>query len=143
MLFIFIIFVFISSSTSFIKNSNFKLKNHQLYQTDKQEENDVALTESMRKARICESNGLSPGAGLATADEQSDAAYADLINTSIDQRQISELSEDDLKQLERGGKMWEKGSISTTKKGFFGDALELFKALSGGAHIEKNKFGET
>ena len=30
------------------------------------------------------------GGGLATADEQSDAAYADLINTSIDQRGKSE-----------------------------------------------------
>lgn len=105
---------------------------------------DVKLTESMKNARECESKGLSPGAGLATADEQSDAAYADLINTSIDQRGIDELSEDELKRLEKGGKMWEKGSKSNEPKtGFLGEVVELFKALNGGAHIEKNKFGET
>jgi hypothetical protein len=36
---------------------------------------------------------FSPGAGLQTADEQADAAYADLINTTMDQRGIDELSE--------------------------------------------------
>lgn len=102
------------------------------------------LVESMEKARQCANKGLSPGAGLATADEQSDAAYADLINTSMDQRGIRSLSEDDLAALEQGGKMWEKGSKDRENKlGLFGDLANLLGALSGGAHIEKNKYGET
>lgn len=111
---------------------------------DGKSDEDIKLSNSMKQARECETKGLSPGGGLATAEEQSDAAYADLINTSIDQRGIDALSEDELKNLERGGQMWEKGSKSKEpKSGFFGEVVELFKALNGGAHIEKDKFGET
>ena len=99
---------------------------------------------AMAAARQCAAKGLSPGAGLETADEQSDAAYADLINTSIDQRGI-ELSQKDLKELNKGGKMWEKGATTGDKRklGLLSDLGNVFKALSGGAHIEKNQFGET
>lgn len=104
---------------------------------------DVAATaQAMTNARNCESAGLSPGAGLATADEQADAAYADLINTSMDQRGL-ELSEDDIKALTKGGKMWESGSTTERTQGLFGNLKNVFTALSGGAHIEKNEFGET
>lgn len=96
----------------------------------------------MLDARKCESSRLSPGAGLPTADEQSDAAYADLINTSIDQRKL-DISDDEVKKLEKGSTMWEKASKNNPKMGILGAAGELFKALSGGAHIEKNIFGET
>ena len=51
-----------------------------------------SIREAMKNARKSNSQGLSPGAQLLTADEQSDAAYADLINTSMDQRGIDELS---------------------------------------------------
>lgn len=44
------------------------------------------LKKAMLNARKNLESNSSPGAGLATADEQSDAAYADLINTSMDQR---------------------------------------------------------
>lgn len=48
---------------------------------------DVLRTaQAMKDARDSLKNKLSPGADLSTADEQSDAAYADLINTSMDQR---------------------------------------------------------
>ena len=103
-----------------------------------------ATAKAMAAARQCAAKGLSPGAGLETADEQSDAAYADLINTSVDQRGI-ELSKNDLKELNKGGKMWEKGATTGDKRklGLLSDLGNVFKALSGGAHIEKNKFGET
>jgi hypothetical protein len=104
---------------------------------------DPQLTEAMQNARDCASSGLSPGAGLATADEQADAAYADLINTSMDQRAIDELSLDDVKALQKGGKMWEKDAKQVNKLGLVGDVMKLFGALAGGAHIEKNEFGET
>lgn len=39
---------------------------------------------------------------------------------------------------------WEKEAKTTVNKlGLFGDIMNALKALSGGAHIEKNKFGET
>lgn len=75
--------------------------------------------------------------------DAADAAYADLINTSIDQRGI-DLSDDDLKELNKGGKMWEKGATtSESKMGLLSDLSNVWKALAGGAHIEKNKYGET
>ena len=98
---------------------------------------------AMEAARVCAAKGLSPGAGLATADEQAEAAYADLINTTVDQRGLS-LTEDELKDLNKGGKMWEKGATTTVRKGgLLNDMSNLWKALAGGAHIEKNEFGET
>ena len=45
-----------------------------------------SIVRAMKNARDNEGRGTSPGAGLPTADEQADAAYADLINTSMDQR---------------------------------------------------------
>ena len=87
----------------------------------------------MQNARTSASKGLSPGAQLLTADEQSDAAYADLINTSMDQRGIEELTEDDLELLNKGGYMWEEGSKSKqNKNGVLGDLFNVLKAFSGG-----------
>ena len=124
---------------SFIRNKKFI----KFYCSDDKIKSPVSsLTKSMLDARNCESSRMSPGAGLPTADEQSDAAYADLINTSIDQRKL-DISSEEIKNLEKGGTMWEKSSRNSPKMGIFGAAGELFKALSGGAHIEKNKFGET
>ena len=40
--------------------------------------------------------------------------------------------------------MWESGSTEKeNKKGLVGDLFNVFKAFSGGAHITKNKYGET
>lgn len=103
--------------------------------------------ESMRsgieKAKEIAEAGLSPGAGL-DAFESADAAYADLILTSSTQRELN-LNEDDLRDLERGGRMWEEGSKTrTSKKGsIIGDIFNALSALSGGAHIVKDKNGET
>ena len=102
------------------------------------------LVKALNNARNSTIQGLSPGADLLTADEQSDAAYADLINTSMDQRGIKELTDKDLIALELGGKMWEVESKSkTNKKGLIGDIFNVIKAVSGGAQIVKNKYGET
>ena len=50
----------------------------------------------------------------------------------------------ELESLEKGGTMWEAGSKEKqNKKGLLGDIFNVLKAFSGGAHIEKNKFGET
>jgi hypothetical protein len=66
-----------------------------------------------------------------------------LINTSIDQRN-STLSKDDISALERGGVMWEPNSTTQKNRfGLVGDLIRVFEALSGGAHIEKNQYGET
>ena len=68
----------------------------------------------------------------------------DLINTSMDQRGVETLTTNELELLNRGSKMWEEGSQSReNKKGIFGDIFNAVKAVSGGAQIEKNKFGET
>lgn len=103
---------------------------------------DASTAKAMAAARECEAAGLSPGAGLATAEEQAEAAYADLINTSMDQRGL-ELSKDDVEALANGGTMWERGSTERRTGGLLGNLLNVFGALIGGAHIEKNEFGET
>jgi len=87
---------------------------------------------------------LSPGANLPSAEEQADAAFADLIIASMDQQGIKELSDDDLIAIARGGSMWEESSTNRRNQlGFLGDLTNALFALFGGAHIEKNKYGET
>ena len=61
----------------------------------------------------------------------------------MDQQGISELSDEQLKLLTKGGKMWEDGSTNKKRGGLFDDLKNVFQALAGGAHIEKNQFGET
>ena len=39
--------------------------------------------------------------------------------------------------------MWEDGSTSQKDKGLLSKITNLFGALAGGAHIEKNEYGET
>ena len=103
-----------------------------------------SIKKAMDNARKSSMGGVSPGAQCLSADEQSDAAYADLINTSMDQRGIDNLSEEELELLEQGGRMWEDGSKEKkNKNGALGDIFNALKALSGGAHIEKNEYGET
>eukprot|EP00597_Dinobryon_sp_UTEXLB2267_P006830 CAMPEP_0170096892 /NCGR_PEP_ID=MMETSP0019_2-20121128/28874_1 /TAXON_ID=98059 /ORGANISM="Dinobryon sp., Strain UTEXLB2267" /LENGTH=98 /DNA_ID=CAMNT_0010319005 /DNA_START=584 /DNA_END=880 /DNA_ORIENTATION=+ len=98
----------------------------------------------MKDARNNLLNKSSPGAGLDTADEQSDAAYADLINTSMDQRGIESLSKEELLALSKGGYMWEKDAkVQKRSFGLLGDLMNVIGAVAGGAQIEKNEFGET
>jgi len=102
------------------------------------------LERALSNARLSIEEGKSPGAGLSSAEEQSAAAYADLINTSMQQRGINSLSLNETTSLERGGRMWEKNSLTEKNKlGLLGDVFSVLKAFVGGAHIEKNKFGET
>ena len=63
----------------------------------------------------------------------------------MDQKGIQELEKTELEALDRGGKMWEKGVKEKDKGrfGIFSDLLNVAEALSGGAHITKNKYGET
>jgi hypothetical protein len=86
----------------------------------------------MENARMNSAKRMSPGAGLPTAEEQAEAAFADMINTSMDQRGIESLSEGELENLSRGGQMWEKGSTTQKRKfGLLGDVMNLFGALAG------------
>lgn len=131
--------------------SSYRLGNHHFiafrlkpFSTEKNSsensENVSDLKAAMDKARMCQSNNLSPGAGLLTADEQSDAAFADLINTSMDQRGEA-LSDEDLERLSKGGKMWEDGA--TTKKnklGVLGDVSNALTALFGGKYFMTQLF---
>jgi len=43
---------------------------------------------------------------ISITDEQADAAYADLINTTMEQRGIENLSSEELDQLDKGGTMY-------------------------------------
>ena len=105
---------------------------------------DGALAESLLRAKECADAGLSPGAGLASADEQSDAAYADLILGSMDQQRIEQLDAARLEELAQGARMWEADAkVRRRSFGVLGDLSNLWAALSGGAHIVKNKYGET
>jgi hypothetical protein len=62
----------------------------------------------------------------------------------MDQRGIENLDEKEVEQLTQGAYMWEKGATKRQNKaGILGDIANLWGALSGGAHIVKNKFGET
>ena len=102
---------------------------------------DKDLNLSMQAARDNAARASSPGAGLDAFDA-ADAAYADLINTSIDQRNIT-LTADQIKALERGGSMWESGAKTQKTGGALGDIANALGALFGGAQIVKNKYGET
>jgi hypothetical protein len=103
------------------------------------------LKKALEQAKVNRDNLMSPGAGVDDAFEAADAAYADLILTSVDNREL-ELGDEDLKDLERGGTMWEDGAkdrVNSKKGGFVGDVFNALSALAGGAHIVKDKNGET
>eukprot|EP00793_Prasinoderma_coloniale_P000749 PRCOL_00003899-RA len=90
-------------------------------------------TRSLQKAKECVDAGVSPGAGLGlSAEEQADAAFADLILTSSD-GDAGALEAGELEELASGGKM----AGAQEKGGIWG----LLGALSGGAHIVRRKDG--
>lgn len=104
------------------------------------EENvDAGIAEAMAAARTCEASGLSPGAGLRDAEAQAEAAFADMINTTVDVTG-EELSGAALSRLAEGGRM-DQESTSKKSAGLLGDIKDLFGALSKGAHIVKQKGG--
>ena len=136
------------------RSSAFKIYSEKWKKFEDDSKIDVNRTvQAMKDARNSLQSNLSPGAGLQTADEQADAAYADLINTSMDQRflinmhcfphsfsncslhkyrGISELSNDELNALTKGGYMWEKNAVSQTRTfGIFGDLINVLKAVAG------------
>lgn len=100
---------------------------------------EVGIAEAMAAARTCEASGLSPGAGLQDAEAQAEAAFADMINTTVDVTG-EELSGAALSRLAQGGKM-DRDSTSRKSAGLLGDIKDLFGALSKGAHIVKQKGG--
>ncbi|CAN0035693.1 unnamed protein product [Ectocarpus sp. 13 AM-2016] len=83
--------------------------------------------------------GTSPGAGLESAFDQADAAFADLIVTSVDDQGVT-LDDEEMQELAQSG-MMDQVSTSKKSKGLFGDMKDVFGALSGGAHIVKREDG--
>jgi hypothetical protein len=95
---------------------------------------DAPLTSALANARASARAGFSPGAGLElTAEEQAAAAYADLVNTSLDADGAT-IDADGVDALRAGGEM-DATSTSRTSGNAVRAALELFDALRGGAHI--------
>mmetsp|Transcript_31982 Transcript_31982/g.80790 ORF Transcript_31982/g.80790 Transcript_31982/m.80790 type:complete len:84 (+) Transcript_31982:547-798(+) len=81
---------------------------------------------------------MSPGAGLSSAEEQAQAAYADLIDTSLGAE--GDLSAQELESLESAGTM--EASVTEQRSGgLASDLRSLFGALTGGAHIVKQRGG--
>ena len=94
----------------------------------------AATTSALANARASARAGFSPGAGLElTAEEQAAAAYADLVNTSLDADGAT-IAADGVDALRAGGEM-DATSTSRTSGNAVRAALELFDALRGGAHI--------
>ena len=99
------------------------------------------LSQALDHARASASAEYSPGAGLGlTPEEQSEAAYADLLDTSLRATEEAEggeggLADEDAEAYASGGSM-DKASMEVKNDGnAFKTAYGLFKALSRGAHI--------
>lgn len=91
-------------------------------------------------AKKSASESFSPGAGLGLdADAQADAAYADMIVTSLGSR---ELEDERASALREGGRMGETATRARAGGPLRG-AFELFRALAGGAHIVQSDDGRT
>eukprot|EP00667_Euglena_gracilis_P010003 EG_transcript_10180 len=82
-----------------------------------------AIQKALQDARLNLSEGKSPGAGLASAEEQAEAAYADLINTSLGFQ--GDLSEEEAAQFAKAGEMGQTAG-NQRGDGFMGDAMKLF-----------------
>eukprot|EP00903_Cladosiphon_okamuranus_P010858 g10256.t1 len=110
-------------------------------QNSRDDEGDggIDLISAMANARANLAAGTSPGAGLESAFEQADAAFADLIVTSVDSQGVH-LDDKDVQELAEGGSM-DKTSTSKKSKGLFGDMSDVLGALSGGAHIVRREDG--
>jgi hypothetical protein len=93
----------------------------------------------MAAARACEASGMSPGAGLSSAEDQAEAAFADMINTTVDVTGEA-LDADARARLAEGGRM-DGASTSRKSGGMWSDVRDLFGALGKGAHIVRQKNG--
>jgi len=109
-------------------------------QESEEETSEETLEFAMSNARKNSLEGLSPGAGLMTAEEQAEAAFADLINTSLDGADRNALTGAEISELSEGGRM-DEGSKARKSGGLLADVVGLFEALSKGAHIVKQKDG--
>eukprot|EP00237_Pycnococcus_provasolii_P010405 CAMPEP_0198710686 /NCGR_PEP_ID=MMETSP1471-20131121/2932_1 /TAXON_ID=41880 /ORGANISM="Pycnococcus provasolii, Strain RCC733" /LENGTH=205 /DNA_ID=CAMNT_0044470369 /DNA_START=69 /DNA_END=686 /DNA_ORIENTATION=- len=109
-------------------------------QESEEETSEETLEFAMSNARKNSLEGLSPGAGLMTAEEQAEAAFADLINTSLDGADRNALTGAEITELSEGGRM-DEGSKARKSGGLLADVVGLFEALSKGAHIVKQKDG--
>ena len=99
-----------------------------------------ALRRALDRARESAEKSFSPGAGLdLDADAQAEAAYADMIRTSLGERA---LSDERAEALREGGRMSE-AATRARGRGPLGNVLELFRALRNGAHIVQSDDGRT
>ena len=99
---------------------------------------DADLTRALSDARASAAAGFSPGAGLGlTPEEQAEAAYADLVDTSLWGDDANAEGENDVEALSRAGRMSAE-SMERKSGGVLSGAVELFRALSGGAHITRS-----
>eukprot|EP00904_Undaria_pinnatifida_P001498 jgi/Undpi1/11349/HiC_scaffold_30.g13646.m1 len=123
----------VSSSDSSSSNGNSRSSN------TSGNDDDIDLDMAIANARADLAEGRSPGAGLESAFDQADAAFADLIVTSVDDQGVT-LDDQDVEELAKGG-MMDDESTSKKSRGLFGDMSDVFGALSGGAHIVRREDG--
>lgn len=108
--------------------------------SDEDDADASRLRRALKHANDSSSRHFSPGAGLGLdADAQADAAYADMIGTSLGD---DALSDEDATALRRGGMMNDAGPVAR-RAGPVASAMELFRALLGGAHIVQSDDGRT
>jgi hypothetical protein len=106
--------------------------------TNTSADTDADLTRALSDARESAAAGFSPGAGLGlTPEEQAEAAYADLVDTSLWGDDANAEGENDVEALSRAGRMSAE-SLRRKSGGVLSGAVELFRALSGGAHITRS-----
>ena len=134
---------------------------------DKEEEEDKEeetskLSRAMATARQNEKLGFSPGyvkggggenggvsssvsSSLFSAEESAEAAFADLINTSNDDRNEgdNDVKKLNLSELAKGSRMSEEAvrQKDTNVGGVLGDLINLGSILLKGGHIVKKKDG--
>jgi len=84
---------------------------------------------------------LSPGAGLPTAEEQADAAFVDLLQTSFVAQGGTDLGMKDAVQQAVGDQRQDAGWTAAKSKGPLWEVVQMFTALTGGAHIVRRKDG--
>ena len=130
---------------------------------EEEEEMRAKLSRAMATARQNEKLGFSPGyvkggggsggsvsassASLFSAEESADAAFADLINTSFDDRNEDGKDDDvkklNLSELAKGSRMSEEAvrQKDANVGGVLGDLINLGSILLKGGHIVKKKDG--
>ena len=118
-----------------------RVRTHASTRASEADDSDASrLRRALKHANDSSSKQFSPGAGLGLdADAQADAAYADMIGTSLGD---DALSDEAATALRRGGMMGDAGAVGR-RAGPAASAMELFRALFGGAHIVQSDDGRT